>query len=253
MTQPGRPAYGDGPPPTGFGSCGECPYLQAGHVRICHECASESFQPPDEPNCRICRQALRDGEHACSNRLCNDQQRAFEWTAVVGVKAGRLEQGVLRLKDGAYGWGMIFARIVLGHLYTHPELVNQVDAIIPMPAYLEPHQARQGADHTGYVIERAILEDDQGLPFVLDPPLVEKTRATTRMRETASLVERHLAARELYSALRVPDPARVRGLSIMVYDDVFTGGNSLNAVALRLKASGAAMVYGLTLARAQWR
>lgn len=39
---------------------------------------------------------------------------------------------------------MIFARIILGHLYTHPELVDEVDAIIPMPAYLEPHQARKG-------------------------------------------------------------------------------------------------------------
>lgn len=39
----------------------------------------------------------------------------------------------------------------------------------------------------------------------------------------------------------------------MVYDDVFTAGSSLNAVAMRLKASGAVKVYGLTLARAQWR
>ncbi|GHH72544.1 hypothetical protein GCM10017673_27650 [Streptosporangium violaceochromogenes] len=253
MTGPGRPAYGDGPPPTGFGSCGECPYLQAGHVRICHECASESFQPPNEPDCPICHQTLRDGEPTCSNKLCNDPRRAFERTVVVGVKAGTLEQGVLRLKGGAYGWGMIFARIILGHLHTSPELVDGVDAIIPMPAYLEPHQERKGNDHTGYVIERAMAEDNGNLPFVLDPPLIEKTRATPRMRDTSSLIERRLAAHELYAALRVPDPARVRGRRIMVYDDVFTAGSSLNAVAKRLKASGAAGVCGLTLARARWR
>ncbi|WP_425965939.1 ComF family protein [Streptosporangium sp. DT93] len=148
---------------------------------------------------------------------------------------------------------MIFARIVLGHLYTRPELVDRVDAIIPMPAYLEPHQERKVNDHTGYVIERAVVEDDEGLPFVLDPPLIEKTRATPRMRDTSSLMERQLAANELYAALHVPEPARVRGRRIMVYDDVFTAGSSLNAVAMRLRASGAAKVYGLTLARAQWR
>ncbi|GII85904.1 hypothetical protein Ssi03_38940 [Sphaerisporangium siamense] len=148
---------------------------------------------------------------------------------------------------------MIFARIILGHLHTHPELVDQVDAIIPMPAYLEPHQARKGNDHTGYVIERAMLEDDEGLPFVLDPPLIQKTRATPRMRDTGSLAERQIAARLLYTALSVPDPARVRGRRFMVYDDVFTAGSSLNAVAMRLKGSGAEKVYGLTLARAQWR
>ncbi|MFC4588265.1 ComF family protein [Sphaerisporangium corydalis] len=84
-------------------------------------------------------------------------------------------------------------------------------------------------------------------------PLIEKTRATPRMRDTASLVERKVAAQVLYAALNVPDPARVAGRRVMVYDDVFTAGSSLNAVARRLKASGAEKVYGLTLARAQWR
>ena len=41
--------------------------------------------------------------------------------------------------------------------------------------------------------------------------------------------------------------------AVMVYDDVFTAGSSLNAVVMRLKASGAVKVYGLTLARARWR
>lgn len=122
-----------------------------------------------------------------------------------------------------------------------------------MPAYLEPHQAGKGNDHTGYVIERAILEEDEDLPFVLDPPLIEKTRATPRMRDTTSLIERQIAAHELYAALHVPGPARVRGRRVMVYDDVFTAGSSLNAVAMRLKASGAVNVYGLTLARARCR
>jgi predicted amidophosphoribosyltransferase len=66
-------------------------------------------------------------------------------------------------------------------------------------------------------------------------------------------MERHVAAQELYDALHVPDETGVEGRRIAVYDDVFTGGNTLNAVAKRLKASGAATVYGLTLARAQWR
>ncbi|MEV6862635.1 hypothetical protein AB0M44_16765 [Streptosporangium subroseum] len=88
---------------------------------------------------------------------------------------------------------------------------------------------------------------------MLEPPLIEKTRATPRMRDTAFLAERQSAARKLYAALSVPDPARVHGRRVMVYDDVFTAGSSLNAVARRLKASGAVKVYGLTLARAQWR
>lgn len=185
--------------------------------------------------------------------MCNDPDRAFAWTAVIGVKEGILQEGIWKLKDGVYGWGMIFARIVLGHLYTNPGLVARADAIIPMPSYLAPGQSRRRNDHAGYVIERAILEDDRNLPLVLEPPLIVKTRATPRMRDTTSLIQRQAAARKLYSALEVPDPNLVRGRNIMVYDDVFTGGNTLNAVAKRLKANGAANVYGLMLSRAQWR
>ncbi|MFG1755730.1 ComF family protein [Streptosporangium sandarakinum] len=169
------------------------------------------------------------------------------------MKAGTLENCIWQLKDGAYGWGMIFARIVLGHLYANPNLVRQVNAIIPMPAYRTPGEPRQGNDHAGYVIERAMEEDDQALPFVLDPPLIIKASATKRMRDTSSAAERQAVAQQLYASLQVPDPVRVSGQSIMVYDDVFTGGHTLNAVAKRLKVNGANKVYGLTLARAQWR
>ncbi|MFF4417116.1 ComF family protein [Streptosporangium sp. NPDC001559] len=172
---------------------------------------------------------------------------------MIGVKAGVLEHGIEQMKKGIYGWGMIFARIVLGHLYTHPELVQPMHAIIPMPAYRQPNEPRKGKDHAGYVIERAIEEDDSGLPFILSPPLIEKVAKTKRMRETGSAAERRILAQTLFTSLHVPNPEKVRGINVLVYDDVFTGGNTLNAVARRLKSAGAQGVYGLTLARQQWR
>jgi predicted amidophosphoribosyltransferase len=53
--------------------------------------------------------------------------------------------------------------------------------------------------------------------------------------------------------LVVPDPAIVRGKFIVVFDDVFTDGNTLNTVARRLREAGATTVAGLALARAPWR
>ncbi|GAA2733822.1 phosphoribosyltransferase [Actinocorallia aurantiaca] len=93
--------------------------------------------------------------------------------------------------------------------------------------------------------QRTIEEDDRGFPFVLDPPLAEKNRKAKKMRETTSAFERRILAARLPSALTVPEPDCVRGLRIMVYDDVFTGGNTLNAVAKKLKAAGATEVHGL--------
>jgi hypothetical protein len=162
-----------------------------------------------------------------------------------------LEQAIWASKEGRYGWGIIFARIVLGYLYTHPEVVRGLDAIIPMPTFVVPGVDVR-MDHTRWVIRQAEEQDETGLPFVYDPPLIVKTRVTQRMRAAAGVSGRQAAAAELLNALVVPDLSRVEGRHIMVYDDVFTGGNTLNAVARKLKWARAAGVYGLTLARQPW-
>jgi predicted amidophosphoribosyltransferase len=169
------------------------------------------------------------------------------------MKTGVLEQMIWQVKyQGVHAWGIIFGRVILGYLYECPEMTDGLDAIIPTPAYL-PAGADRRSDHARYAIEQARDQDEYDLPFVLDPPLVIKTQATDRMRSTSGAGGRRELSEKLFQSLVVPDPSRVAGKEIMVYDDVFTSGNTLNAVARRLKASGAAAVYGLTLARQTWR
>lgn len=105
----------------------------------------------------------------------------------------------------------------------------------------------------GLLAGQAIAEDEVGPPYVLDLPLIVEIRQTPRMRYTRSAAERRQNAGVLFAALNVPDPARIAGAKIMVYDDVFTGGNSLNAVAKPLLLVDARSIVGLTLARQSWR
>jgi predicted amidophosphoribosyltransferase len=51
----------------------------------------------------------------------------------------------------------------------------------------------------------------------------------------------------------VTDPMGIRDKAVVALDDVFTGGNTLNSVALRLREAGAANVTGLTFARTAMR
>jgi predicted amidophosphoribosyltransferase len=50
-----------------------------------------------------------------------------------------------------------------------------------------------------------------------------------------------------------PNPALVDGRAVLLYDDIFTDGLNLNAVAKKLLEAGAAQVCGVTLARQPWR
>ena len=52
-------------------------------------------------------------------------------------------------------------------------------------------------------------------------------------------------------AFAVPDPERVRGLRVLLVDDVLTTGATVDACARALKDAGAKGVWVLTLARAR--
>lgn len=161
------------------------------------------------------------------------------------MKTRVLDTAINRHKyHGKLGWGIIFARVLLGYLQTHPEVGDDADLTIPMPA-VDPYD-----DHAARVIQRAIDRDERGYPFRIHPPVIVKTAETIKMATTTNAAERR---KKLSDVLFVPNPAIVRGKFIMVFDDVFTGGNTLNAVTRRLREAGATTVAGLTLARAPWR
>jgi predicted amidophosphoribosyltransferase len=85
------------------------------------------------------------------------------------------------------------------------------------------------------------------------PAAIVKTQPTQRSAGR-SRAEKRITAAALREVLQIPDAARTAGRHILVFDDVCTTGNQLDAVADCLLREGrAARVRGLVLARAPWR
>jgi predicted amidophosphoribosyltransferase len=245
------PLEGLEPQPLGFGRCAWCPYHDVGSVAICSACAERTMQPVPADRCQVCDQALSTPDAPCSNPVCNWADRQFEWNAAVAMRSGELKAAINSYKyGGRRSWSLIFGRVLAGFLHDQRDLFAGFGLVISSPTYVGP--GGRDFDHTKLVLAEAARLDQTGLPFALDPPVLVKTGPTRPLVKLGWQERREVCEVDLPRVLQVPDPDRVDGWQVLVYDDVFTDGLLLNAVAKKLRQAGAAMVCGVTLARQPW-
>jgi predicted amidophosphoribosyltransferase len=170
------------------------------------------------------------------------------------MRDGELERVLGRYKfEGKHGWGVIFARVLVGFLEENQDLFRDFDLIVASPTFID---SEQPFDHTRRVIELAHVESRGEWPFDVgaETKAIIKSARTPKMTKQSSWKKRdEIAVNDLRKALSVPDPKRTDGKQILVYDDVFTDGHTLDEVARCLRLQGeAADVCGVTLTRQPW-
>jgi predicted amidophosphoribosyltransferase len=209
------------------------------------------MKPVPANRCDVCDQALRAPGAPCGNTVCNWPNRQFEWNAAVAMRSGELKAAINSYKyGGRRNWSLIFGRVLAGFLHDQRPLFAGFDLVIPSPTYVGPDG--RDFDHTALVLAEAARLDQTRLPFALDPPVLVKTGPTMPLVGLSWSERRDVCQYELPKVLHVPDPRRVQGKAFLVYDDVFTDGLNLNAVAKKLRQAGASRVCGVTLARQPW-
>jgi predicted amidophosphoribosyltransferase len=206
--------------------------------------------------CDVCDRPRQDGANECGNPICNWPDRFFERNYAIAMRSGILQQKINNYKyDNKKEWALIFARVLVGHLQTHHAIFSQFDIIVASPHFTGPGATRTW-DHTRLVLEHATQLVPGVWPFDLqDPPVIIKTANTEPLAQARTWRQRYeVATGPIRDSLRVTSPLRTRGKRILVYDDVFTDGQTLNEVARALRLMGEARsVCGITLARQPWR
>jgi predicted amidophosphoribosyltransferase len=182
--------------------------------------------------------------------------RQFNWNFAIAMRSGVLERAINAYKyDGRRGWAIIFGRILAGFLEQQAQTFRDFDLIVASPTYVGGDG--RDFDHTRLVLQHAAEDVAPGAswPFDLDDvPAIIKTGPTESFAKKTYAQRRDLAQTELRDALQVPDPRRTKGTRILVYDDVFTDGHTLNEVARALMfLGGAREVCGVTLCRQPYR
>jgi competence protein ComFC len=115
------------------------------------------------------------------------------------------------------------------------------EVIVPVP--LHTRRLRERGYNQAALLARE-LGKGVGLPVLED--------ALARVRETSPQVDLNAEERKenVRGAFHCPD-GRLAGKSVLLVDDVYTTGATLEACSLALKQRGVRTVWALTLARAQ--
>src|SRR5438034_2282851 len=223
------------------------------------------------PGCTICRKSTRAGEYLCDQcetkavrivapfcqkcsepfegsitntfACANCAHRTIYFDAAVAAYRGR---GIVRqiIHDFKYGRQIHLRHLVARWLcaaFDDERLRGRkFDIIVPVPLH-PTRQRERGFNQASLLAE--LLTAQISIPC---KPVLKRVRYTT----TQTALDRTERMENLHNAFRLRRNANVRGLRVLLIDDVLTTGSTLSECARILKRSGAIAVYAATAARA---
>lgn len=205
---------------------------------LCDSCV-EHFHWVGQRTCQKCGKILEESDR---QQLCHDC-RNFEHDFDKGftcVQYGLLERGVLM--DFKYKGKSYIGKKLGEILYDRMEIEDiQYDLIVPVPMH-KSNQNRRGYNQAA--VMAAELAKRKQVAFA--PNLLERTKKTKAMKGLGAL-ERQENLKNVF-AVSAKNHYTIAGKSILLVDDIFTTGSTLDACSRVLRESGASQVYVLTFA-----
>jgi ComF family protein len=220
--------------------CASCGADTEGGVHLCAGCA-EKARRIEAPFCEKCSEPFDgaiDEAFVCAN--CGDRELHFDCAVAPYLSRGVVREFIHRFKYDHER----FLRLPLGAwlaaaLEDERLTRTPIDAIVPVP--LHPTRFRERG------FNQATLLAEQ-LAAHAKIPVVEALRRT-RYTTTQTRLDRHERMENLRNAFRVRQSAAVQSRHLLLVDDVFTTGSTVDECARVLRLAGAASVRVATVAR----
>ena len=224
--------------PSGCTICGK--NIRAGEY-LCNQCEAKVVRIV-APFCQKCSEPF-EGSITNTFACANCAHRTIYFDAAVAAYRGR---GIVRqiIHEFKYGRQIHLRHLVARWLNSalDDERLRQshFDAIVPVPLH-PARQRERGFNQASLLAE--LLSAQTSIPV---KPLLERIRYTT----TQTALDRSERMENLHYAFRLRKNADVRGLRVLLVDDVLTTGSTLNECARILKRASAVSVHAATAARA---
>lgn len=220
--------------------CAMCSVSTPPREHLCEDCG-EKAEKIEAPFCRQCSQPFEgaiEGQFTCSN--CEGRHFHFECAVSRYRSAGLVRELVHRFKYDRCLYLRQPLADWLSSTLDDPRIAEQpFDYLVPVPL----HAARRREREFNQADELARLIARRHNARVL--PALKRVRYTT----TQTRLDREERMQNLRNAFRVRHSREVSGSHLILVDDVFTTGSTVDECARVLKESGAASVRVITVAR----
>lgn len=214
-------------------------FLEEGQQGICPECLSK-IRWIEPPFCSICGTPFVSreiGSHLCGT--CLTKKRYFIMARALGSYEGALQEAIHRWKyQGKTTLNPIFGDWMAEGLYRYWD-PNLIDLLIPVP--LHPQRLRERGFNQALLLVKE-LSRRTGIPY--RKRLLQKIRPTLP-QVNLSGVEREKGVKGSFT---IDGKEETEGKAILLVDDVYTTGATVNECSKVLMAAGAERVDVFTLA-----
>ena len=207
---------------------------------LCVDCRRE-LPRIEGPRCQICSGPFA-GQIETAFTCPNCQERGFQFSCAVAAyrSSGVVREFIHRFKYNR----KVYLRHVLAE-WLRENLADTrlqsppIDRIVPVPLHAARRRER-GFNQARVLAE--LLSEQSGIPL---SDCVRRIRYTT----TQTRYDRQTRMQNLRNAFDLRKSAEVRNLHLLLIDDVFTTGSTVDECAGILMAAGAASVRVATVAR----
>jgi ComF family protein len=209
-------------------------------VPLCQECKA-ALRMNLPPFCLKCGKSLPiAGGNQCTCHECRYASYAFERNWAATQYEGVIKECIHALKFNGYiNLVPFISELLLNFARLHSNLAA-FDLIIPVP--LHPTRQRERTFNQAELIAKGFSQDAK---VPMDADVLAKTKHTPPQTQL-SKEQRQYSSNGAFS---VTDPSLVHHRKILLIDDVFTTGSTLNACARALRENGAQGVWCLVVAR----
>lgn len=224
----------------------EKPIRESKGYSICENCF-KTIELIDKPYCVKCGKPFlistdlfkQDREILCAD--CKRKKYSFEFARSVGIYHKVLKECIYLFKY--YGEKKLaepFGELLIDYLVKNQEFKKKIDLIIPVP--LHNNDLKKRGFNQSVLLSR-IIGNHFSIP-VKEEVLIKKKLTSSQVNLSKKEREKNIL-----KAFSVDRPEEIKGVNILILDDIFTTGSTVEECAKELKKAKAKNIFILALAR----